>query len=145
VAQAIRDTVPRLPLILKIGLFPNREQAQALVEAVDGLANALSTTNSLTARVAGTSGELLFGGLKRGIGGAAIASRCLDELGMLGGVIARRGSGLRLSSVGGVSSVQDLRLRLDAGAHHVQIATAAMLDPLIGVRIRESWTAGATA
>ena len=49
------------------------ECGDAGVEAVDGLANALSTTNSLTARVAGTSGELLFGGLKRSIGGAAIA------------------------------------------------------------------------
>ena len=145
VAEAIRNTVPRLPLILKIGLFPNRELAQALVEAVDGVANALSSTNSLTARVAGTTGEPLFGGLKRGIGGTAIASRCLDELRMLAAVIARRGSGPRLISVGGVSSAQDVRLRLDAGAHHVQIATAAMLDPLVGVRIRESWPAGATA
>ncbi|MBI3683311.1 MAG: hypothetical protein HY235_23305 [Acidobacteria bacterium] len=32
---------------------------------------------------------------------------------------------------------QDVRDRLDAGAHHVQIATAAMLDPLLAIRIRQ--------
>ena len=137
VASAIRSEIVRLPLILKIGLFPSREQAEALIAAVDGIADALSTTNSITAMVKGAAGEPLFGGLKRGIGGAAIASRCLSETQMLARIIADRGSTLRLISVGGVSSADDVRSRLGAGAHHVQIATAAMLDPLVAIRIRE--------
>ena len=137
VATAIRSEIAGLPLILKIGLFPRREQAQALVESVDGIADALSTTNSITATVKGSAGEPLFGGLKRGVGGAAISSRCLAEAQMLTQIIADRGSRLRLISVGGVASANDVRSRLDAGAHHVQIATAAMLDPLVAIRIRE--------
>jgi dihydroorotate dehydrogenase len=39
--------------------------------------------------------------------------------------------------VGGVSTAADVRQRLAAGAHPVQAATTAMLDPFVAVRIRE--------
>jgi hypothetical protein len=54
--------------VLKIGLFPRAEQAEALVEAVSPHVDGLSTANSITAVVRGA-----FGGLRRGIGGAAIS------------------------------------------------------------------------
>jgi dihydroorotate dehydrogenase len=59
------------------------------------------------------------------------------ETGMLREVIERAGSAVRLISVGGISSTADVVDRLQAGAHHVQIATAAMLNPRIAVQIRE--------
>jgi dihydroorotate dehydrogenase len=101
--------------------------------------DALSTTNSITARVRGASGEALFGGLRRGIGGAVITARCLEETRMLARLIAQEGAGLRLIGVGGVKNASDVRARLEAGAHHVQLATAAMLDPLVAVKIRKEW------
>ena len=131
IAARMRDTLGALPLILKIGLFDGRDQAAAFVEAVDRHAAALSTVNSISARVVGA-----FGGLTRGIGGECIRSRRQAELAMLDDVIRRRGSGLRLIAVGGIGSADDVRQAMSAGAHHVQIATAAMLDPLVGVRIR---------
>ncbi|MBI3471950.1 MAG: dihydroorotate dehydrogenase [Candidatus Solibacter usitatus] len=142
IARAVREAVPQLPLILKIGLFQNRPQAEALVQAVAPYATALSTTNSITATVRSPDGQALFGGLRRGIGGAAIAGRCLEELRMLAAVIRERRSPLRLIAVGGVSTAEDVRLRLEAGAHHVQMATAAMLDPLAAVPIRRGRLAG---
>jgi dihydroorotate dehydrogenase len=45
---------------------------------------------------------------------------------------------MRLVGVGGIFNAEDVRKRLIAGAHHVQIATAAMLDPEIGISIRSS-------
>jgi dihydroorotate dehydrogenase len=82
-------------------------------------------------------GGLLFDGLHRGIGGAAITARCHQETAMLRSVIAGLGSPLELISVGGVGSAAEVRERLRAGANHVQIATAAMIDPMIGIRIRQ--------
>jgi dihydroorotate dehydrogenase (NAD+) catalytic subunit len=137
VAAAVRDAVGRLPVALKIGLFRDREQAEATLAAVDGIADALSTTNSITAPVRGASGEMLFGGARRGIGGRCITSRRLEELAMLREILAARGSKMRLIGVGGVATARDVKERMAAGAHHVQIATAAMLDPLVGVRIRK--------
>jgi dihydroorotate dehydrogenase len=139
IAAAVRAAVT-VPLILKIGLFPRREQAESFVEAVNGHATAISATNSITAVVRTPEGQPLFGGARRGIGGASITTRCLEETRMLAEIIRRSGARLRLVSVGGLSSAQDVRDRLDAGAHHVQLATAAMLDPLAGVRIRREFT-----
>lgn len=137
IAATIRQAVPELPLILKIGLFAGAEQAEALIQAVSPYATALSSTNSITAKVRDPkTGELLFGGLRRGIGGAAITKRCTRELSMLRNIIARLESPLKLIGVGGICSAQDVAERLRAGAHHVQIATAAMIDPLIALRIR---------
>ena len=137
IASAIRARVGRTPLVLKIGLFQNAEQAEALVGAVSPYADALSSTNSITAAVRGANGQPLFGGLRRGIGGAAIRSRCNDELAMLSRIIREAGSALLLVGVGGVMTADDVRTRLTAGAHNVHLATAPMLDPLVGMRIRE--------
>jgi dihydroorotate dehydrogenase len=136
IAARMRPDVQGLPLILKIGLFDNREQAAAFVEAVDGYATALSTVNSISARIVTRSGARQFGGLSRGIGGESIRSRCQAELAMLSDLIRERRSSMRLIGVGGIRSAEDVRERISAGAHHVQLATAAMLDPLIAIRIR---------
>ncbi|MDX1982301.1 MAG: hypothetical protein SFV51_18655 [Bryobacteraceae bacterium] len=136
IAARVRDASAGLPVVLKIGLFQQPEQAEALIEAVAPYASALSTANSITARVR-SHGRDLFGGLKRGIGGACITARCLEELCMLSAMIRGKGLAMKLIGVGGVMNAADVRARLDAGAHHVQLATAPMLDPEVGLRIRK--------
>jgi dihydroorotate dehydrogenase len=136
IAARILSAIHGLPLILKIGLFDNREQAAAFVEAIDEYATALSTVNSISAPVVDSAGLMQFGGLTRGIGGRAIRSRCQAELAMLSDLIRTRGSNLRLIGVGGIRSAVDVQERTSAGAHHVQLATSAMLDPLVAIRIR---------
>lgn len=133
IAESIRARLPReVPLALKIGLFPDEEQAAALVSAVAPFAAALATTNSISAKVSGH-----FGGVKRGIGGAVTTRRCLEELRMLARVIAGQGASLRLIGVGGIMTAQDVRERLAAGAEHVHLATAPMLNPEIALTIRK--------
>jgi dihydroorotate dehydrogenase len=136
IAARVRDAAQGLPVALKIGLFPHREQAEALVESVAPYAAALSSANSITARVS-AGGRPLFEGLKRGIGGACITARCLEELKMLRGIVEAKGLATKLIGVGGVMNAADVRQRLAAGAHHVQLATAPMLDPEVGLRIRK--------
>ena len=137
VAQAVRAAVGRLPVVLKVGLFPNQAKAEELVDAVAPFADAISATNSITGRVSAADGTLLFDGLRRGIGGAAIEQRCLDEVRMLSAIVKKRKSQLQLIGVGGASTVAHVRKRLEAGAHHVQLATAAMLDPNVALKIRQ--------
>ncbi len=135
VSQAIRQAVRNTPIVLKIGLFGEEVEADAFLGAVSGQIDALSTTNSISAAV--TDGNAsLFGGLTRGIGGMCIRDRCQDEVRVLKTLITRRQLPIRLIGVGGVFSAVDLQSRLEAGAHHVQLATAAMLDPLAGIQIR---------
>lgn len=131
IAAELRARLPHLPLALKIGLFPRSEQAEALVEAVGPFVDGLSSANSITAVVRGE-----FGGLRRGIGGAAISQRCCEEMHMLHRVVSGQASPLLLIGVGGVMNVYDVQNRLAMGAHAVQLATAPMLDPEIGLKIR---------
>jgi dihydroorotate dehydrogenase len=100
----------------------------------------LSSTNSITATVRGR-----FGGLRRGIGGAATTARCLTEMTMLSRLVRESGSPLRLIGVGGVMTARDVRDRLAAGAENVHLATAPMVDPSIGIRIRRELTESRTS
>ncbi|MEP7361794.1 MAG: hypothetical protein ABI972_00945 [Acidobacteriota bacterium] len=135
IAAELRARVPQLPLALKVGLFPHPEQADALVEAVSPYVDGLSSANSITAVVRGE-----FGGLRRGIGGAAISKRCCQEMHMLHEIITKQNSPLRLIGVGGVMDIHDVQNRLAIGAQAVQLATAPMLDPEIGLKIRQEFS-----
>jgi len=136
IAATIRTRIGKTPLVLKVGYFPDPERADALIRAVSASADALSSTNSLTAPVRDAQGQSLFGGLRRGIGGAAITRRCNQELKLLSQLIEHTASPMQLVGVGGVMTAADVRERLAAGAHNVHLATAPMLDPWVGVKIR---------
>jgi dihydroorotate dehydrogenase len=137
IASAVRARIGDTPLALKVGLFPGPEEAEALIRAVSPYADAVSATNSIAARVHDADNEVLFGGLKRGIGGRAITRRCNEEMEMLARIVRETGSKLELIGVGGVTTARDVRDRLAAGAGHVHLATAPMLDPEVGLKIRE--------
>ncbi len=140
IAAAMRAELgSRVPLALKIGLFSTGEQAEAVLEAVAPHVDAIATTNSITARVRDANGRPLFDDLPRGIGGECIRDGCQVELERIAGIVKRRGWNLKVIGVGGVSTASDVAARLGAGAHNVQLATAAMLDPLVAVRIRGAW------
>ena len=142
IAAALRDAAPALPIVLKVGLFNDAGHAEALVGAVTGYADAISTTNTITAVVRRPDGTPIFDGQRRGIGGRLIGARSLAELVMLRDAIDRAGSNLGLVSVGGVSSAPDVLERLAIGADHVQLATAAMLNPMVGITIRDALSKG---
>jgi dihydroorotate dehydrogenase len=132
IASTVRARLPReIPLALKIGLFHNEPQAEAVVRAVSPFVTAVASANSITATVNG-----YFGGLRRGIGGAAITERCGEELRMLSRIVERNRLPLRLVGVGGVMNALDVRERLAAGAENVHLATAPMIDPFVGRQIR---------
>jgi dihydroorotate dehydrogenase (NAD+) catalytic subunit len=141
IARRTREVIPELPLIVKVGCFPNDELRGAFHEAVRSSVSAISTTNTVRATIQpwGVSGRLPFGGASRGIGGNAVSARCWEELVKWQEQVRTSGSSLRLIAVGGVSTGDDVRRRLAAGAHHVQLATAAMLDPQRALRIRAEW------
>ena len=80
--------------------------------------------------------HLLFDGQKRGIAGEAIREAVLEQVGLFTRVIRQHDFKLRLVGVGGIATVADVRAHLAAGSHAVQLATAAMLDPQAGLKIR---------
>ena len=136
VAAKMRDAIPQTPLLLKVGHIENREIAHALLESVAVFADALVMVNGVSAKVRKPNGGLLFEGQCRGIAGEAIRETALEQLSLFDGLIREFGFDVRLVGGGGLGQATDVRACLDRGCEAVQFATAAMLNPGLGLAIR---------
>jgi dihydroorotate dehydrogenase len=140
VVQHVRDAIGDRPLVIKIGHVPTDDEKAALVDAVAEYVDAMAMTNSIATTVMGRDGELLFDGAPRGICGAATLRASLEQTRGFARIVTERGVAIELVGVGGASTAEHVRNYLDAGASAVHIATAAMVDPGVGLRIREGFT-----
>lgn len=136
VSAAVRDVIGRTPLILKIGHVPQRSEAAALVAAVAPYVQALSMVNCIPATVLGVDGLPLFNGETRGIGGPAIREASTAQVARFAGVIRELNVPVEVIGVGGAGTATDVLAYLEAGAGSVHLATAAMRDPEVGIKIR---------
>jgi dihydroorotate dehydrogenase (NAD+) catalytic subunit len=136
VAAAVRARIGDVRLIVKVGHLSDAQSAAALVEALSPWAQALAMTNSVAAAVSDAEGRPLFDGERRGICGRGILRASIAQTAMVAGLIAERGLELRLVGVGGAATAEDVEAYLDAGAHAVHLATAAMVDPGVALAIR---------
>ncbi|MEZ6061002.1 MAG: hypothetical protein R3C19_11620 [Planctomycetaceae bacterium] len=138
VAEHIRKAIGRVPLVIKIGKVATKKDAEVLVESLSPWIDGLAMTNSIAARVRGKDDSLLFDGQPRGICGDATRVASIEQTRMFSRIVTERGLPLHLIGVGGISTAQHVHDYLAAGASSVALATAPMVDPLIGVRIREA-------
>ena len=137
VAESVRNRIGRVPYIAKVGHVPSRESAINLLNALNGSVTAIAMTNSVATQV--RDGDvLLFEGQKRGICGDGILDASVTQVEMFAELILERELTLELVGVGGVSRAVHAQRYLTAGAAICQIATAAMTDPGIALRIRRS-------
>jgi dihydroorotate dehydrogenase len=137
VAAALKQAIGAIPLLLKIGHLTEAEHAEALIAAVAPHADALVVVNCVPARVAGPGGRLLFDGQARGLAGEVIRTACLEQMRLFGRLLRQRRLPLRLIGVGGISQPGHMDAAFEAGCEAVQLATAAMIDPLLGLRLRD--------
>lgn len=141
VAERVRDAIGRdLPYIAKIGHISDEIRAAMLIESLSPYINGFAMTNSVAATVK-QNDELLFAGQARGICGDATRTASVKQTELFSRLIAQRGLAIALIGVGGVSSAEHVQEYLAAGADHVQIASAAMVNPLVSVEIRQAWKA----
>jgi len=136
VAERVREAIGDTPFIIKIGHVATRVAAARLLDAVGGPADALAMTNSIASAVEGDGGRLLFDGQQRGICGAAIRDASIHQVRTFSELCADRALQLDLIGVGGAATAGDVHAYLDAGAHAVHIATAAMIDPAVALKIK---------
>lgn len=135
IAHRVRAAVS-VPLIAKIGHFADAAGLPAVVDSLAASVDAIATTNCVAATVASASGEPLFAGQPRGIGGRAILEASVRQTELIANHAARRGLPLSVIGVGGIFTADDVRRYLSAGATAVQLATAPMIDPAVGLQIR---------
>lgn len=140
VASRLRDAIGPTPLLLKIGHLTDPPTAAALLAAVAPFATGLSMTNCIPAAVRSPSGELLFDGHPRGIGGPAIREASTEQVRLFRRLATERDLNPFLVGVGGASSREDVHGYLAAGANAVHIATAAIVDPGFARRNSGRWS-----
>ncbi len=137
VASKLREAIPNKPLLIKVGYFHDLTIAQEFFTAVAPYVDALVMVNGVSARVRDAKGKLLFEGRCRGIGGTSIKELGFKQLECFSKFISDSDSLVRLIGVGGLSQKCDVRHALDRGCEAVQFATAAMINPGLGLDIRK--------
>jgi len=138
VARTVRAAIGNVPLIIKIGHAIDTGLIRSLIESVGSYADALAMTNSIATTVGQSDDELWFEGQQRGICGAAIHRASVEQVETFTRVQATMDQHLKWIGVGGIASHRDLDDFLQAGAESCQLATAVMVDPQVGLRIRQA-------
>lgn len=139
VAARLREAVGAKPLLIKVGHVTDRALGESLVQTLSPHVDALVMVNCIPAKVIDQGHQPVFDGQTRGIAGPAIYDAALDQVRLFRDIIREAGASLRLVGVGGISDAAQVRAHLEAGSHAVQLATAAMLDPMLGLRMRRNW------
>jgi dihydroorotate dehydrogenase (NAD+) catalytic subunit len=139
VASRVRGQLtPETPLLVKVGYLDQDDQALRLLHALSGVVDAVVATNSVSAKVRDGQGQPLFDGQPRGICGRSIREASVGLVRRFSEIIERDRLPLQLVGVGGIETAPDVEEYLAAGAESVQLATAVMRDPLVGIRIRQT-------
>jgi dihydroorotate dehydrogenase len=138
IARQVRDAIGPTPLVAKIGYFSHPAESERLLTALAADVTAIAATNCIVAKVVDGEGRAYFDGQPRGIAGKSILDASVRQTEMIAEQIAKQGLGLRVIGVGGISTADDVRRYLSAGAEAVQLATAAMIDPEVGLKIRRA-------
>ena len=139
VAQAVRERIGTTPYVVKVGHVTQRSDAEALLKALSPIVTAIALTNSVATRVRDDRNELLFDGQPRGICGQAILDASIHQTRLFQEVIQEHALTTELIGVGGVRDADHVRKYLQAGAHAVHLATAAMVNPGVALEIRSEF------
>lgn len=140
VAHRVRVAIGKAPYSIKLGHVDSDDLAAELIAAIGPHADALAMTNTISASVRRPDGKLLFGGQSRGIGGPSIRAASLEQVRRFARLIKSQGLSTRIIGCGGISTAAHVREYVAAGAECVQLATAVMVDPLVGCTIRREFS-----
>lgn len=139
VAEAIKNEIGRVPLIIKISYFRDIEQLRKLVKSVGKIVDGISSINTLAAKIVDSRGKQALPGegrIKSGVCGSSIKWAGLEMTEKLKKLRKEEGMKFAIIGVGGVIKASDFRQYMDAGADLVQSATGAMWNPYLAQEIR---------
>ncbi|PIO96449.1 dihydroorotate dehydrogenase [Pleomorphomonas carboxyditropha] len=140
IVRKIKQRIGDTPLIIKIGALPE-EHLAAVVEACLPFLDGVAAINTVPLSIVDAEGNQALPGtgrLKSGVCGAAISEVATEMTARLLRIRDRLNAKFAVVSVGGVMSERDIDGRLAMGADLVMSATAAMWDPLLAHRWKDS-------
>jgi dihydroorotate dehydrogenase len=138
IARAVKKATGGRPLLLKSGAIRDPAHFLNLLKAVAGPADGLVLINGPSRRIVNAAGAPAFGpGRERaGVTGAAIKPLALGAVKQALALIAEHKLPLEVVGCGGVTSPQDARDFLAAGACAALSATGATLNPYLACELK---------
>ena len=137
VASAVKSAIGDCPLAIKIGHMRIADDTKRFMDAVGEHVSAIAMTNSIAAPVGVTDQQLLFDRQPRGICGRAIRDASIRQVEQFSNSIQKGTANIEIIGIGGIETAADVKRYLDAGASSCHLATAVMIDPSVGLKIRE--------
>ena len=140
VAKVIKETIEKIPLIIKIGYFKDKNALENFVKEIGSLVQGISAINTISAEIVNENGRQALPGegrLRSGVCGHAIKWAGLDMVKKLKKLREEFGYQYTIIGVGGMMNENDFCEYRKAGADVVMSATGAMWNPYLAREIKE--------
>ncbi|MEK7615640.1 MAG: dihydroorotate oxidase [Patescibacteria group bacterium] len=142
IAEAIKNKIGNVPLIIKISYFEDQNELEYFVKELGTVVDGFSAINTIQTPVYNAKGkQALPGGdwrLKSGICGTPIKWAGLDMVQRLKSLREKLKMNYQIIGVGGVMSSDDYHEYRSAGADVVMSATGSMWNPHLAVDIKKT-------
>lgn len=135
--KKIKTAIKTTPLIIKVGVFQNKEHMRAVfVAAAKAGIEAISGINTISMPVVDKAGAPALGPRRStsGICGNPIRSAALEFIKMGREIIQEEKLNLILIGVGGITLPEHFEMFRQAGADFMQTATGMIWDPYLALR-----------
>jgi len=140
VAQAIKDVIGNIPLIVKIAYYQDYDMLKNFVKGIGSVVQGISAINTIATKIVDENGQPALPGegrLQSGICGHAIKWAGLDMVKKLKKLREEFNYSYTIIGVGGVATPDDFFEYRKAGADIVMSATGAMWNPYLAREIKE--------
>ncbi len=139
-AQKISHAIKPIPLLLKMGVFPNEQLMKEVLQAsAKGGARGVCGINTLSMEVLDKQGKPALGENRKtaGVCGGAIRPQALHFIHKASEIIHKEKLGLVLLGCGGIMRPEHFTEFLDHGAQIAMSATGMMWDPYLALRYHQ--------
>ncbi len=140
VAEAIKNEIGEIPLIIKIAYYKDEEMFKNFVKEIGSIVDGISAINTIAAPIVNENGEQALPGegrMKSGVCGHSIKWAGIEMVKRLKSLREEFGYKYTIVGVGGVTAPEDFFDYRNAGADIVMSATGAMWNPYLAKEIKE--------
>ena len=140
IAQAIKNAIGNIPLIVKIAYYQDYNMLKNFVKGIGAIVQGISAINTIATKIVNENGQPALPGegrLQSGVCGHAIKWAGLDMVRKLKKLREEFDYSYTIIGVGGVATPDDFFEYRKAGADIVMSATGAMWNPYLAREIKE--------
>lgn len=139
ICKRVRDVIGNTPFVLKIGYYEDQRKLEQLAAIANEYANGIAGINTLQGIIVDKDGNQALPGKTRktgGICGAPIKWAGIDTVARLKAIRDEKNYSFSIDGVGGVTTPDDYKAYINAGADSVWSATGAMWNPFLAQEIK---------